>query len=136
MPEPVAPPVIVAHVWLEETVHEQFDVVVTVIVPVAPVGAAVICDGVAENVQLAPGSVIVKERPAIVSVAVREDAPVLAAAVYPTVPDPVPLAPLVIVTHGSVVTDLTGRNIRMGEFVVLRRGPDGTHTVAGQLYVE
>ena len=45
-------------------------------------------------------------------------------------------APLVIVTHGSVVTDLTGRNIRMGEFVVLRRGPDGTHTVAGQLYVE
>jgi broad specificity phosphatase PhoE len=45
-------------------------------------------------------------------------------------------APLVIVTHGSVVTDLTGRNIRMGEFVVLRRGSDGTHTVAGQLYVE
>ncbi|HKQ65517.1 MAG TPA: histidine phosphatase family protein [Methylomirabilota bacterium] len=45
-------------------------------------------------------------------------------------------APLVIVTHGSVVTDLTGRSIRMGEFVVLRRGADGTRTVAGQLYVE
>ena len=45
-------------------------------------------------------------------------------------------APLVIVTHGSVVTDMTGRNIRMGEFVVLRRGPDGTHIVAGQLFVE
>ena len=45
-------------------------------------------------------------------------------------------SPLVLVTHGSVVTDLTGLNIRMGEFVVLRRGPDGTHTVAGQLYVE
>ena len=44
--------------------------------------------------------------------------------------------PLVLVTHGSVVTDLTGRNIRMGEFVVLRRGPDGTRAVAGQLYVE
>jgi len=27
-------------------------------------------------------------------------------------------------------------NIRMGEFVVLHRAPDGTHTVAGQLYVE
>jgi len=44
--------------------------------------------------------------------------------------------PLVLVTHGSVVTDLTGLNIRMGEFVVLERGPDGAHTVAGQLYVD
>jgi hypothetical protein len=34
------------------------------------------------------------------------------------------------------VTDLTGLNIRMGEFVVLRRAPDGTRVVAGQLYVE
>lgn len=45
-------------------------------------------------------------------------------------------APLVVVTHGSVVTDLTGLSIRMGEFVVLRRAPDGTRVVAGQLYVE
>ena len=45
-------------------------------------------------------------------------------------------APLVLVTHGTVVTDLTGLNIRMGELVVLRRGPDGGHVVAGQLYVE
>ena len=45
-------------------------------------------------------------------------------------------APLVLVTHGSVVTDLTGLSIKMGEFVVLRRAPDGTRTVAGQLYVE
>jgi broad specificity phosphatase PhoE len=44
--------------------------------------------------------------------------------------------PLVLVTHGSVVTDLTGLNVRMGAFVVLRREPDGRHTVAGQLYVE
>jgi hypothetical protein len=41
-----------------------------------------------------------------------------------------------LVTHGSVVTDLTGLSIRMGEFVVLRRAPDGSHAVAGQLYVE
>jgi broad specificity phosphatase PhoE len=45
-------------------------------------------------------------------------------------------APLVLVTHGSVVTDLTGLSIKMGELVVLRRGPDGAHTVAGHLYVE
>jgi phosphohistidine phosphatase SixA len=44
--------------------------------------------------------------------------------------------PLVLVTHGSVVTDLTGLNIKMGEFVVLRLAPDGTRAVAGQLYVE
>jgi broad specificity phosphatase PhoE len=44
--------------------------------------------------------------------------------------------PLVIVTHGSVVTDLTGLRIKMGELVVLRRAPDGTHTVAGQLSFE
>lgn len=44
--------------------------------------------------------------------------------------------PLVLVTHGVVVTDLTGLNIRMGAFVVLKSAADGTHTVAGQLYVE
>jgi broad specificity phosphatase PhoE len=43
--------------------------------------------------------------------------------------------PLVLVTHGSVVSDLTGVNIRMGAFVVLRRGADGGHTVAGDLYI-
>ena len=44
--------------------------------------------------------------------------------------------PLVLVTHGSVVSDLTGADIRMGAFAVLRRGPDGIHVFAGQLYVE
>lgn len=44
--------------------------------------------------------------------------------------------PLVLVTHGSVVTDLTGLNVRMGAFVVLRRAADGHRTVAGELYVD
>lgn len=44
--------------------------------------------------------------------------------------------PLILVTHGSVVTDLTGLSIRMGELVVLRRAGDGSHAVAGQLYVD
>jgi broad specificity phosphatase PhoE len=44
--------------------------------------------------------------------------------------------PMVLVTHGSVLTDLTGLNVRMGAFVVLRRAADGSHTVAGELYVE
>jgi len=44
--------------------------------------------------------------------------------------------PLVLVTHGSVVADLTNLNIRMGAFVVLRRAPDGTHAVVGDLFVD
>lgn len=44
--------------------------------------------------------------------------------------------PLVLVTHGSVVTDLTGLSIPMGAFVVLRRAEDDRHAVAGQLYVD
>jgi broad specificity phosphatase PhoE len=44
--------------------------------------------------------------------------------------------PLVLITHGSVVSDLTGLNIRMGEFVVLRRAADGSHVSAGQLYID
>lgn len=44
--------------------------------------------------------------------------------------------PLVLVTHGSVVRDLTELDLRMGEFVVLRRGADGGHDVAGSIYVE
>lgn len=44
--------------------------------------------------------------------------------------------PLVLVTHGSVVSDLTGLRIGMGAFVVLGRGADGAPAVAGQLYVE
>ncbi|MGH7355698.1 MAG: histidine phosphatase family protein, partial [Candidatus Rokuibacteriota bacterium] len=44
--------------------------------------------------------------------------------------------PLVLVTHGSVVSDLTGLSIQMGAFVVMRRATDGSHAVVGQLYVE
>ena len=44
--------------------------------------------------------------------------------------------PLVLVTHGSVVSDLTGLEIRMGEFVVLKRDPSGALVVAGRLYVD
>jgi len=44
--------------------------------------------------------------------------------------------PLVLVTHGFVITGLTGLDVRMGAFVVMKRGAGGAHTVAGQLYVE
>jgi phosphohistidine phosphatase SixA len=44
--------------------------------------------------------------------------------------------PLVLVTHGIVITDLTGLRIDMGAFVVVRRGADGDLAVAGQLHVD
>jgi broad specificity phosphatase PhoE len=44
--------------------------------------------------------------------------------------------PLVLVTHGSVVSDLTGLNVAMGAFVVLRRNAEGKHTVVTQLFVD
>jgi broad specificity phosphatase PhoE len=44
--------------------------------------------------------------------------------------------PLVLVTHGSVVSDLTGLTVQMGAFVVLRRTADGGHEPVGQLYVK
>jgi phosphohistidine phosphatase SixA len=37
--------------------------------------------------------------------------------------------PLVLVTHGSVVTDVTGLGVPMGAFVVLRPKADGRHLV-------
>jgi broad specificity phosphatase PhoE len=44
--------------------------------------------------------------------------------------------PLVLVTHGSVVSDLTEVRVEMGAFVALRRVAERTHVVAGHLYVE
>lgn len=44
--------------------------------------------------------------------------------------------PLVLVTHGSVITGVTGRHLRMGEFLVLQPAADGRHAVAGQLFVD
>jgi broad specificity phosphatase PhoE len=43
--------------------------------------------------------------------------------------------PLVLVTHGSVVSDLTGLDVRMGAMVVMRRSGDA-HVVVGHVYVE
>jgi broad specificity phosphatase PhoE len=43
---------------------------------------------------------------------------------------------LVLVTHGILITDLTGVNLRMGELIVLRGNADGSHAVLGQLYID
>jgi hypothetical protein len=84
-----------------DDVQAQPDWVVTVIVPVLPAGGTETRIGETENVHDALGSVTTKLFPAIVSVAVLASDVVLAAAVNPTLPEPVPFAPLVIVTQDA-----------------------------------
>ena len=136
---------IVAHAAFDDVVHAQVDAVVTVSVPVAPAGEEVLRDGAIVNTQLALGSEILNERPAIVSVAVRDSVPVFAAALYATVPDPVPVAPLVIVAQLDPLEDVqlqldevvtvtvpvppvAGNDALAGEMVTVQ-GPPGCVTV-------
>lgn len=105
MPEPVPLEldVIVSHEILSTTVHAQPAPVVTLMVPVfgaAPTDAVV---GEIAYVQLMPAWFTVNVNPAIVIVPERPVLPVLAAMLYETVPAPVPLAPEVIVIHGTLL---------------------------------
>ena len=98
-PDPVPEPVNVIHAAAVDDVQAQADCVDTVIVPLPPPGGRVTMRGVTANVHDALGSVTMKVLPAIVSVAVRGEVVVLAVAVKRTLPGPVPVAPLPIVTH-------------------------------------
>ena len=94
-------PLKVIHDVPDETVQAHVDNVVTVMLPVAPSGGTVTVRGATENVHEAAASLTTKLLPAIVSVADRDCVVVLDAAVNPTLPEPVPVAPLVIVTHDA-----------------------------------
>ena len=83
--------------------HVQPDCVVTVIVPLPPDCATVRASGLTVNVHAAAASVTVNVFPAIVTVPDRVAVAVFAAAVNPTLPAPLPLAPLEIVTHDVAV---------------------------------
>jgi hypothetical protein len=82
-----------------DTVHAHPAPVVTAIVPVPPEALSVSEAGLTENVQAVPDCVTVNVCPAIVRVAEREAVVVFAATVKPTLPGPLPVAPLVMVTH-------------------------------------
>lgn len=101
VPDPDPAAVSVIHEAVVDDVHAQLACVVTVIVPVAPLGATATRSGLTEKVQDALGWVTVKALPAIVNVAVLAALAVFRAAVNPTVPAPLPVAPLVIVTHDA-----------------------------------
>ena len=123
----------VIHDTLLEAVHAQPLPAVTEIVPVVAVGPIEVLTGESENVQGTGAScVTVKVRPAIVTVPVRWLVPVFAAIEYPTVPEPLPVAPevrviqdaeldavqahpLVVVTLTEPVEALAATDVAVGE---------------------
>jgi hypothetical protein len=102
----VCDPLNVIHDVPDETVQAHVDPVVTVMLPVPPPGGTVMVRGETENVHDAAASVTTKLLPAIVSVADRDCIVVLDAAAYPTLPEPLPVAPLTIVTHDAALVAL------------------------------
>jgi len=99
-PLPVAPLVTVSQpVLLLTPVHEQPAGAVTAVEPVPPPKATAWLVGESAYVHPMPGCVTVKGCPAIVNVPLRCDVLALAAALNPTAPLPLPLAPLVTVNH-------------------------------------
>ena len=100
-PVPLAPAVTVTHAASLLAVHAQPLGAVTVTEPDPPVAASAWLVAESVEVHVTPAWVIVTVWPAIVSVAVRAVALVLAAALNVTVPEPVPLAPAVTVAHAA-----------------------------------
>lgn len=102
-PLPLELPLIVIHAKVLDADHEQPADVVTV-VDALPPAATTDCDvGEIANVQPVGSWVAVNVRPAIVAVAVRCRDVVFGVAVNVTVPLPVPLAPLVSVSHAVLL---------------------------------
>ena len=101
LPLPLAPEVIVSHAALLVAVQAHPAALVTGTLPVPPPAGTLAVVVAIENAQPLP-CVSVKVWPPMVSVPER-DPPVVAAAVYWTVPLPLPLAPDVIVIHGALL---------------------------------
>ena len=76
--------------------------------PLPPPAATETRTGATENEQVGLGSVTMKLCPAMVRVAVRATLVVFAAAVNPTVPNPVRFVPLEMVTHDAGLEALHG----------------------------
>jgi hypothetical protein len=103
LPEPVAPLVTVIQDALLAAVHAQPVATLTVLLPVPAEALNDWLEGDIDGEQVAAACVTVNVAPAIVSVPVRLDATVFAATLYPTVPLPEPVAPLVTVIHAALL---------------------------------
>ena len=102
LPLPDAPLVTASHGALLVAAHAHPLAALTAIAVPAPPPAGAVCDVGLMVYAQACDCVTVNVCPAIVSVPIR-CAPVFAAALNPTVPPPVLLAPLVIVSHGALL---------------------------------
>jgi len=92
------------HAEDSDAVHEQPVVVVTLIDPLPPPAVKLLEDGEIEKLHDgAPSCEMLKVFPAIVSCPLLDEALVLAATEYWTVPFPVPADPLVIVIHDRLL---------------------------------
>jgi hypothetical protein len=103
VPGPTPEPDTVIHALVVVAVQAQVGCVVTVIEPDVPVAGAVTPEGESAKVQLGPDSVTVNDFPAIVSVAVLDRLPGFAITLKVTVPDPVPVVLLEIVTQAALL---------------------------------
>ena len=119
-----------------DDVQAQDDDVVTVIVPVPPAAGAMRMTGLTENVQETLGSVTTNVLPPIVSVAERAVDVVLAAPVNPTLPDPVALAPLVIVTHDAPLVAVQAHPADVVTITVPLPPPAESDWLAGEIVNE
>jgi hypothetical protein len=103
LPLPLAPDVTLNHVSLLAAVHGQPVPAVTLTVPVPPAAVIAWLVGLIAYVHAAAAWLTVKVAPAIVKVPLREVVAVFAAALIPTVPLPLPLAPEVTLSHVSLL---------------------------------
>src|SRR4051812_5752488 len=123
LPEPLAPDVTVSHgVLLLTAVHGHELAVVTATLPVPPPAAT---DWLVDPIVIeqAADCVTVKVFPAIVSDPIRAVVSVLAATEYATVPLPVPDAPLVSVSHASLLKAVQAHVAVTGTVPVAAPGP-------------
>ncbi len=135
-PDPEPDPVIAIHGAALEDVHVHPASVVTVIRPVAAAADTETVNGLTVNVHVAAGSVTVKVRPAIVSVAALDVDEVFGAAVNATVPDPVPVAPLVIVTQDALLADVHVQPAAVVTATVPLPPFDGREALVGEIEYE
>ena len=129
-PFPLEPLVTVSHdVLLLTPVHEQPAGDVTLVEPAPPLTATEALVGEIVEVHVMPGCVTVNVLPATVSVALRCVGLLLAAALNAIVPLPLPLAPLVTVSH--VVSLLTPVHEQpVGDVTLVDPAPPPTATEA------
>jgi hypothetical protein len=131
LPLPLAPAVMVSHDAFDVADQEHPLVAVTAMLLVEAPAAIVAFAG--EKVIVQGGGACARENvwPAIVSVAVRLELPVLVATAYATVPDPVPGAPLVIVSHDALLDALHAHADGIATLTLPLVDPDATDALVG-----